>query len=316
MKRTTSYILLTLLLAGAGYVLLSRSSGTLKQDVSDFLPAAGAGIDKFTIRRAGESLTIRRSGEGWVLQDGHRVKPEMIQFFFQTLQRFEILSPASKSDHHRLQESLPASGREISFFGQNRLLKSFFIGYDSSGVKGTYIMDKHRNPYRIRLKGFDETDIEGFFSLQAENWQVRTLLGFRADELASVTAIYPRNPGQNFTLTQPVPGAYSLAGARVLPADSEKIGDYLQFFSEISYTRVNKASRFMRPGPPDAGLRCTLRHGESTSFDIYPFYPETGGDLPDKNLAIVVLPATTDTVVVKYSDLDPLLLTLSDFQKK
>lgn len=81
-RKIIPYLLFTLLLTGAGYVLLNRRSGTLKQDVSDFLPAAGAHIDRFTVSRAGESISVRRSGNGWILEDGHRAKPEVVQFFF------------------------------------------------------------------------------------------------------------------------------------------------------------------------------------------------------------------------------------------
>jgi hypothetical protein len=74
-------------------------------------------------------------------------------------------------------------------------------------------------------------------------------------------------------------------------------------------------ARFLRPGPPDVRLQITLHDG-GTSFDIYKFYPEKDKELADKNLALVVFLDRADTVVVKYSDLDPLLLTVSDFQKK
>lgn len=227
------------------------------------------------------------------------------------------MAPAARSDQKELIETLPVNGREVSFFEEGRLLKTFYIGYDSSGVKGTYIMDLHKNPYRVRLKGFDQANIEGFFNLEAENWQVRSLFGYRADQLATISAEYPKNPGQNFTLSQHAPGVYTLSGRQPVSADMtdvSKITDYLQFFSEIQYTRVQNPGRFMRPGPPDVMLRIELRQG-GTSFEVYPFYPAKVTDKADKNLALVVFRDKADTVVVKYSDLDPLLLTVSDFKK-
>jgi hypothetical protein len=317
-RKIISYFLFILLLTGAGYVLLNHRSGTMKQDVSDFLPAATAGIDRFTISQAGERISISRSGNGWTLENGHRAKPEVVSFFFQTLQRFEIVAPAARSDRKELIQRLPEKGREVSFFAEDRLLKTFYIGYDSLGVKGTYIMDSHRNPYRVRVKGFNQINLEGFFSLETENWQVKNLLGYRAEQLATVSAEYPAHPAQNFSLTQHAPGVYTLSGSQPIPSeltDAGKITDYMQFFGEIQYTRVEMPARFLRPGPPDVRLQITLHDG-GTSFDIYKFYPEKDKELADKNLALVVFLDRADTVVVKYSDLDPLLLTVSDFQKK
>jgi hypothetical protein len=316
-RKYMPHIFAVVLIATAVLVMLNRRGGTLRQDISDFLPAPEAAIDRFSISRTGEKIDLRDTPGGWMVNGESRAKPDVVTFFFETLRRLEV-APVSRRDLDRLRNSLPVSGREVVFYEDGRKKASFFIGFDSTGVRGTYIMKRNGPPYRVTVKGYDQPNIEGFFSTRSENWQLQKLLGYQAASLSSVSVAYPQHPEQNFTLNQGPPGVYAVSGRQAAngATDLEKAGDYLNFFGEISYSRVKKPSAYMRAGQPDATLSIQPLQGNRITLDIYPFYTEGAAGATDKNLAVTVVREHTDTVIVKYSDLDPLLLTFSDFQKK
>lgn len=316
-RRYIPHILVLALIAAALLVLLSRRGGTLKQDISDFLPAPEVAIDRFTIGHAGTQVDLHKTPGGWMVNGESRARSEVVKFFFENLQRLEV-APVSRRDLERLRSSLPVSGREVVFYENGRKKASFLIGYDSTGVKGTYIMHRRGTPYRVTMKGFDQQDIEGFFSMRAENWQIQKLLGYQAASLSQVSVEYPQQPDHDFTVTQVPPGVYAVSGKldATGKTDLEKAGDYLNFFGEIPYSRVKRPSAYLREGRPGAVLSIQPLQGSRITLEIFPFYAGGATGEADKNLAITVVREHADTVVVKFSDLDPLLLTFSDFQKK
>ncbi len=316
-RRYLPHILAAVLIVSALLVLLNRRGGTMRQDIADFLPPPEAEIDRFSISRSGETIELRNTPGGWMVNGESRARPDVVTFFFQTLRRLE-LAPVSRRDLDRLRTMLPVAGREVVFYENGRKKASFFIGYDSVGVRGTYVMKHRGTPYRVTLKGYDQPNIEGFFSMRPENWQLQKLLGYQAATLSAVSVAYPMHPEHNFTLNQGPPGVYSVSGEATAAGntDLEQAADYLNFFGEISYSRVKRPSAYMRSGKPDATLSIQPLQGSRITLDIYPFYSEGAAGAADKNLAVTVVRERNDTVIVKYSDLDPLLLTFSDFQKK
>jgi|WetSurMetagenome_2_1015567.scaffolds.fasta_scaffold43173_3 hypothetical protein len=172
LKRTLPYLIILLLLVLTGIILLNHRSGTLQQEISDFIPPDMAAVDQIMISRKNQEIILSKKLNSWELKSYGETKSGVVEFFISGLQRLEIVSPASKADRGQIRQNLVRSGSMVSFYHHDKKLMAFYVGYDSLGVQGTYIMDvRQKIPYRIKLKGFAEMNMENFFSPKAETWR-------------------------------------------------------------------------------------------------------------------------------------------------
>jgi hypothetical protein len=172
LKRYVPWLVLVMLLSVVAVLMINKHSGTLKQDIRDFIPAKTTLVDRMTITKQDRQISLRKTGNRWVLQSGLEARPEVVDFFFSSLQRIEMISPASKADRMALVEFLKKEGRIVTLYHNNHRLREFYVGYYAHVVPGTYMMDiKHNIPYRIAINGFDQPDIEDLFSVKEETWQ-------------------------------------------------------------------------------------------------------------------------------------------------
>jgi hypothetical protein len=172
LKHYLSYFFVIALLITAGMIMVRRSSGTLKQDIHDFIPPHLEEVDQVSISNKSQHILLRKVLNSWELQSNGKARSQVVDLFFTGLQRLEIVSPASKADRREISQDLENNGKLVSFFHHEKRLRTFYIGYDSIDVQGTYIMDvKRKLPYRLKLKGYAEVNLENLFSLKIETWQ-------------------------------------------------------------------------------------------------------------------------------------------------
>jgi hypothetical protein len=171
-KRFLPYLPVFALLIIALMIMLHRSSGTLKQDIHDFIPLYLEKVDLVSISHLSQQIVLRKVLNTWELQSHGQARCQVVDFFFTGLNSLEIVSPASRADRREISHNLETYGRMVSFFHHEKRLKTFYIGYDSLDVQGTYIMDvKRKLPYRVKLKGYADVNLENLFSLKIETWQ-------------------------------------------------------------------------------------------------------------------------------------------------
>jgi hypothetical protein len=108
-------------------------------------------------------------------------------------------------------ESIEKRGKKITIYIGGEAYKSYRIGDDAPGNKGTYLQMENGDPYVAYLRGFN-----GFLSprydVRENDWRDRLLISCNPKDIRSVRLNYRKSPFENIELN--VSGNYiSLAGA-------------------------------------------------------------------------------------------------------
>lgn len=171
-KSYLPYISVFVLLLIAGIIMINRNNGTLKQNMTDFIPAKMNRVDRVVIKGGNRHIILRKTQDTWELDSLGKARPNVVDIFFTGLNRLEIIAPASVTDRAGISQYLLDHGKQVSFYHHGKRMRSFTIGHDSLANPGTYIMDaRQKFPYRVKLKGFAETNLENLFSLDADIWR-------------------------------------------------------------------------------------------------------------------------------------------------
>ena len=322
-KKYFPYVAVLIILAAILFMLAPNRRRTMPVDIADFIPAGILHTDKIEFARHDALLTLEKSGDSWKIDGSSVARNDLVELFLTTLQRTEIVSPASKALRKQLSEVITRNGRLVKFYNNDRLTRSFYVYYDSLGIPGTYMMKPDDNmPCMVKLKGFSERTIENLFALEAAIWRENAIFGLDPADILEIEVLYPVEPDKSFKIIRTSGGDLSLSDSRqTYPAESidrQAITDYLSFFGKISFQPVLVSPNVL----PDSeipffqiGIR-GKKGGESTMKAFRIFSQPGNREVFDRNRFFAVINHEMDTVLIKYADADPVMRELGDFQKK
>jgi len=304
-------------------VLSTNKRRTMHVDITDFIPAGILLTDKIEFAQHDALLILEKGGNSWKVNGSSVARNDLVELFLTTLQRTEIVSPASKTVRKHLSEVIVSNGRYVKFYSNNRLTRSFYVYFDSLGISGTYMMKPDDNmPYMVKLKGFSEQNIENLFALHAAIWRENAIFGFDPDDILEIEVQYPVEPDKSFKIIQTSGGDLSLSDLmQTLPTESinrQEIADYLSFFGKISFRPVLVSPNVL-PASEIPFFQIGVRDnkgGESTMKAFRIFSSPGNREIYDKNRFFAVINHDRDTVLINYADADPVMRELGDFQKK
>lgn len=322
-KKYIRYVAVVIILAAILFMLSPNKRRTLPVDIADFIPTGILLTDKIEFARQDALLTLEKSGNNWKVDGSSPARNDLVELFLTSLQRTEIVSPASKTVRKQLSEVIASNGRLVKFYSNDRLTRSFYVYFDSLGIPGTYMMRPGDNkPCMVKLKGFSERNIENLFALQAAIWRENAIFGLDAADILEIEVQYPVEPDKSFKITRTSGGELLLSDRRqTYPAESidrQEITDYLSFFGKISFQSV-LVSPSVLPASEIPFFQIGIRDktgGESTMKAFRIFSLPDNREMFDRNRFFAVINHNMDTVLIKYADADPVMRVLGDFQKK
>jgi hypothetical protein len=268
-------------------------------------------------------LTLEKNGNSWKVNGSDGARTDLIEVLLKAMQRIEIVSPASKMVRAQLTEKMAKHGRLVKLYRNNRLARSFYVYFDSLGIKGTYMMKPGSDaPYMIKLKGYSEQNIENLFPTSESIWREHVIFGFEPGHIAEITVQYPAEPGKSFRINRTDNNVLVLSDmVRPLPKDrinQQEVSDYLAFFGKIPFQPVaNSAIAFADQEKPFIQIVVRDVKGNETTLKAFriPVSPGDNRDY-DKNRFVALINHDHDTVVINYADADPVMRQLGNFQKK
>ena len=318
-------VVFMILLAGALLVLFKPRDGTLARRTRDFVPDDLSGVDRVRITRQGQSLELDLSQNGtWTVDGEVSARKDRINLLFAFMDRLEIVSPAAKKIRDEMTVLLSGQGTRVQLYVGGKPDKDFRIYYDSTDIKGTYMMlARTEAPYLVRLKGYAGDNLENIFEANRKSWQENIFLDLGPADIREVEVEYPMDEGKSFRLIHSGEGSFQLSGkeGQVTDAqtDRQEMEDYLYFFSNIRF-------EYLQEGIPAAGLASAspfvlLRvvSNKGHNYDLKGYRLHANRDLSggiDMSRFMGVIHQGHDTVMLDYDDLDPILRRLEDFQKK
>jgi hypothetical protein len=330
-------LLLVLIVLGLlAWMLNQRSTGsTLDRPLSDFTIRDTARVDRiFITDQNGAVVDLRRSGDGWMLNNTFKAKKHDVDLLLRTFVRVEVRSPVPKSMEPGVLRVMGAASRRVEIYeGGRKPSKIWIVGHGTQDHFGTYMLlekpgeGRSGVPFIIGMSGF--TGILGpRFHTDLDSWRSSEVL--RVADLYQIERVeveHPQAPRESYRIENLERGRVRLTDleGRPLPFDTTLVRGALLPYQQLNYEYIDRnISRHQRDSllstSPNQVLRVKLRGEEpqEMKFWLMRYQGEMNQwdphDLHDKmrmhallqdTLLVVVQRQMFDRLVQPASDLKP-----------
>lgn len=314
MKKLVILIIIVLGLGLCAYYAYLRRNSTLSRNDTRFALESTEGITGIELSDDLAMLTLQKKASGWFLS-AEKADDRKVRSLLLAATLIEMESPVAHSSEAKVTEQMD-HGVTVSFYKDK---KSVLAWTFCEWGKQYYARKKQAGKiYRIGVKGFDRIKLPVIFSTKQEYWATNPLIHLDPDDIMAVSVEYPLRKDKSFHIRQEANNRLIVTdhSDKDITAwcDQETLQDYLHFFSNISYEKMPDDNIRSREKEVLFRLEIVTRAGLLTELTAYPVTdPETGISDP------LIFRGHTEkqgTILLKYSDFDPITVPLDYFLKK
>lgn len=252
--KNNKFLIITLLVLVviSAYYFLSKSSGTLSNELKDFAIVDTASIDKIFISDyRGEKVTLTRGDKYWVVDGAHKARQQSVEVLMTTFARIAIKSPVAKTAINNVIKDIATKTIKVEIYqGKDKPSKVYYIGGSTQDSKGTYMVlendeKKSSVPFITHIPGFSGYLTTRFFANPLQ-WRDAAIFTYHPEEIKSIEIIYHETPEESFKLEKNNSvsgiGPFNLFdGQTTIPIqhfDTNKVVQYLANFEKIYYEMI------------------------------------------------------------------------------
>jgi len=324
MKLTLSNISVKIIAGGILALLMAvlyiGNKGAFSRRNTAFAVAADADITLIEMRQGGERVVLRKTKEGWTVNDAGEARGSAVHFLLQTLREIAIKSPVSDDLYHSEvveTEMVPVRVRAMS---GRKQLTSFLVWKTESNIYGNIAKRRDLSkPFILYIPGY-EGSIGSGFTINELFWRPFNIFSLNQGQIASVEVSYAGRPDDSFVVHNPFAGDL-LSGLKpgIEGYDTAMVRRYLSYFLWVPFE--NWASDIgadetasIVAGEPEAEITVVLADGRSEVLTIWERRMEKGGEMVvDLDRVWGRKGGVQSLFVARYFDLDPLLRKKSYF---
>lgn len=305
-SRKRSIIAFCAVLALTGLVVIPGCF--LERDESDFTLDRPGKVHSIALYGK-DTVSLRKTGEQWILNDGQLPDPAALDNFFYVVQNVEIIGLSTSMNT----DSLRSVKIRIGEGSKNKIYR-FYSGEDAYYIhhEGSLKL------YRIQLlANGKEVQLEKTFSDRPGDWAKRKVIDIKSGLIQRIEVEYGR--GQGFVLRAGT-SEYELQepeGDEMLKPDQEKAYLYTRYFEDISYHEVLEEDSLrsrISSSEPFYHFRIFSSTGEELDFEVHKLYDSSG----QENLFYGAVMISGDNRILKinYGQLDVLFQTKDWFMRE
>lgn len=259
MKNKNRLLLVLLVLLGilAGVLFFTKKLGTIQHELKDFAIQDSASVDKiFLADKAGKSVKLTRTGNGWLVNDSFPARQEAINTILLTMLRLQVKNPVAKAARSTVIKNMAAQGTKVEIYVKGELNKTYYVGGATQDQLGTFMLiENSTTPFVMFLPGMNGYLTTRYFT-DAMQWKTRTIFKYAPEEIASVSVVYVDSADQSYSidcttrlLSQAGPIKHTIPSLYI---DSLALRAYLMGFSNIQFELVVNG---MKPEKRDSILQ-------------------------------------------------------------
>jgi hypothetical protein len=300
------------LLVVAAYFLFFRTSGTVDKTETEFSVSDTTIIDKIVIVESNDSIIIQETDNYWTVNNSFTPKSENIITLLNTLNLIELKSPIPDNAQEFIKSSL-IKAKRVDIYSENRIIKSFYIGSQTSDKMGNYIMlRKSEKAYIVHIPAI-KTDISNSFPSDEKSWKSNSIFSYAFDEIAEIEVFYSEKPEESFKLKKDGNNCSVWNNSDELNEniDNEKITRYISYFSDVKFEEYNQIEdiSLISKTTPFVTISVTDNSGIKNQFSGFYIISNDKKDVNKFNGII----NNSELVFVKFYDFDLILKTISYF---
>jgi hypothetical protein len=339
MKKNKLNLLIAVVLAGiAAYFLFRNNFSTVRKEERDFAIEDTAAITKiFIADRNNNTVTLDRKGPGeWQLNGKYETRQRSVAFILDCLKKIRVQSRVPKNTYNTVVKELSSTGIKLEVYqhGEEKPVKTYFIGGSTQDVLGTYMMLSNSTvPFVTEVPGFTGY-LTPRFSPVERDWRIPEMFNLPPSEIRSVTMEYLSQPGNSFTIerngnTYKVFSPFE--NKEVKKPDTLRISNYLTGFTNLNFEAWDRKfddrqKDSLRSAQPACVLTVVDVKGNKT---IVPMYlkpvsnaslaqtDESGQPLKfDMDRMYAFIKDGKELVTIQYFVFNRIFATIHDFDKE
>jgi hypothetical protein len=178
-----------------------------------------------------ESVLLERHNGYWTANEKYIARRDLIDILLQTIKRVEVRERVRENQIKSVMTNIAAAGTKIEIYQNNKLVKTYYVGNDSAGSFGTFmILEGSEVPFVTHIPGFN-----GYLSIryvpEINEWRERIIFNYNAKDMSKITVEQNNEPEQSFIINSFGNNKYSLTdlnGNNVdFPVDTLTIKEYI-----------------------------------------------------------------------------------------
>lgn len=278
--------------AAVAYLYFTQSTSTLGGELTDFAYRDTAALHQITLKdENGDLVTLRRTADGWSLNDSLKARPDAIKTLLSTMAKISVKAPVNEKAMNTALKIIIGSHTLVEAYdADGQLVKSYFIGGPDQSHTGTFaLMSGSERPFVVHLEGFHGFLSPRYFTNWRE-WQHRELIALRTDEIKAVRVERFGERAGGLTLSKNESGweVSPLTDDRVLAFDTVLLSAYLQRFAMVHFesyeeTKTEAYLDSVTQSPPFFTLTVESNSGEQIALRGFT-KPHKGMDMEGREI--------------------------------
>lgn len=281
MNRRVLLLLVVIVLGAAAWWLMRNDAPTtLDRPLSDFAVPDTAGVTRIFIAdtKGGTTVDLRRTKEGWRLNDVFMAKQHEVDLLLKTFKRIEVKSPVPKSLQPKTLRVMAATAKRVEIYeGGDKPSKIWIVGHGTQDHFGTFMLlekpgiGRSNAPFIMGMGGFTgilttrfHTDLDHFRS--SDFFHVADMR-----DIASVKVEMPAAPANGYQIEQGEDGRFSLKDhlGRPVPFDTVLVHGAILPLKQTNFEKIERWEPAKRDSllrtTPNLVMSITQRDGTTTS---------------------------------------------------
>lgn len=295
MKNTGIGIIVLALLAFAAYYFAQKDGQSDKvreiMKERDFLLEDKSDVYSFHItHKSGREYRFERNGEDWTFNKYNKASTPVVESILQIFTKSELNHIPTKKGTENLLSSFDKIGIKVEFFDKEKKeIKTVLVGSDASYGKGTHMMlEGGKQPYAMSIPLING-GFRSRLTYEFEQIYDKEFISYEADELNSVTVIYPKDQSSSFTVINEN-GKYNVKVATdfqeesKLPVNENRARAYMEGLTSLyieGWDNSNSKRDSIDNLIPFVEINIDVKDGADREIRLYPF-----NDFLDKNVHV------------------------------
>jgi hypothetical protein len=255
MKKITILILSLLILIGAYIVYSGNNKTTISNKEANFAIADTSLVTKiFLADKAGNTVTLKRKGNDWTVNDTFPANQDVIRYFLRNLSELKVKSPVPKAMHKGIFTSMASQavkieiyairyridlGNNFQYFPYESKNQVYYVGGPTPDNSGSYmLMEGASKPYIVHILGLHGY-VSTLYTALTDKWRSHTIFNTKFQNIASVSVEFPDKPQDSYTVSQDDNHEFSirsLSDNKTLPAyDTLKMYNFVTSFADLRF---------------------------------------------------------------------------------
>lgn len=234
-KKRNQYLLISLVILSLASALIFLFSGESKPEVDKdlFKIQELEKIDAVTLTSPGRSISLKYDGSRWRVNDTWDADGQMIKVLFATLRQAEPRRPVSAALRDSVRHRLEGRGVRVILSEDGAERSAFMVGGNDLKTEAWFMKADDPQPYVMSIPGY-RVYVGGVFELDLSGWRNKRVFDFNWRNFRSLTATYPKEPGQGFEIGMR-DGSFGVRDLET--ADTARLNTYLDEVSLLFATR-------------------------------------------------------------------------------